>query len=194
VPEAVKHAIREADYIHFACHGRFSLDNPLDAALELAPDRVTGSDGSLSLGEIFESVYLSKAPLVVLSACETGLTKVEEWRDEYIGLPAGFLYAGAKTVVSTLWPVADVGTWLLMRSFAQQIAAGATPARALRYAQHELRGLSREYVLEEITRAASKEPDPYTRQQMLDEGQNLPQDELPFAGPYWWAGFTVNGL
>jgi CHAT domain-containing protein/tetratricopeptide (TPR) repeat protein len=194
VPEAVKHAIREADYIHFACHGRFSLDNPLDAALELAPDRVTGSDGSLSLGEIFESVYLSKAPLVVLSACETGLTKVEEWRDEYIGLPAGFLYAGAKTVVSTLWPVADVGTWLLMRSFAQQIAAGATPARALRYAQHELRGLSREYVLEEITRVASKEPDPYTRQQMLDEGQNLPQDELPFAGPYWWAGFTVNGL
>jgi len=194
VPEAVKRAIREANYVHFACHGGFSPDNALDAALELAPNPVTSSEGRLSLGEIFESVHLPRTPLVVLSACETGLTKVEERHEEYIGLPAGFLHAGAKTVVSTLWPVADVATWFLMRAFARQIAVGTKPAGALRCAQQKLRALSRESVIREITQAASKEPDPVRSRQMIDACRHLPQNNFPFASPYWWAGFIVNGL
>jgi CHAT domain-containing protein/tetratricopeptide (TPR) repeat protein len=193
-----KAVMQDASYIHFACHGTFDTRLPLEAGLELAAEDgscVGGAKKSarLTLGEIFESVRLPRGPLVVLSACETGVTKVEERHEEYIGLPAGFLYAGASTVVSTLWPVADVGTWLLMRAFARQVASGIRPTAALRRAQQELRGLSVEYVQQQIGQAASKETDTYRREKMIELGHQL-QDPFPFSGPYWWAGFTVNGL
>jgi CHAT domain-containing protein len=212
-PSRVKEAMRDAAYIHFACHGTFDRNAPLDAALELAPDTESSglqsetrpnekqaaggtssnSNGRLTLGEIFRSVSLPRTDVVVLSACETGVTKVEERHEEYIGLPAGFLYAGASTVISTLWPVADVGTWLLMRAFARHVASGVRPAAALRCAQRELRGLSAEYVQEEIGQAAQRESDPCRRERMIEQAQQL-RDPFPFSGPYWWAGFTVNGL
>src|SRR5439155_14722063 len=74
-PRQVVAAMKNARYIHFACHGRFDEKEPLQSALELAPDpqqRSNGqettswSNGDLTLGEIFESVQLEKAPLVVL--------------------------------------------------------------------------------------------------------------------------------
>jgi CHAT domain-containing protein/tetratricopeptide (TPR) repeat protein len=211
--ERVIEAIRDAAYIHFACHGIFDLKDPLNGGLHLAPNAnesiysgplsadgqgtsdeiVQPDDGCMRLGEIFQDVRLTRARLVVLSACETGLTKVEPRHDEYIGLPAGFLHAGATTVVSALWPVTDTATWLLMCNFGRHVASGLSSAEALRSSQRELRGLSRESVLREVTAAAQKEPDPSRREQMLKEGRGL-QGEFPFAGPYWWAGFTVNGL
>jgi CHAT domain-containing protein len=209
----VKQAIRGAAYVHLACHGEFDPQEPLDGGLNLAPDpdrgNTTGSvsvdgqgagdqnippdDGRMRLGEIFQEIRLSRARLVVLSACKTGLTKIEQRHEEYIGLPAGFLHAGATTVVSSLWPVADVATWLLMRTFAQYVASGMSSAEALRSSQRELRGLPREFVLQEIATAAHGEPDPARRDRIMQSGLDL-QGDFPFAGPYWWAGFTVNGL
>ena len=62
-------------------------------------------------------------------------------RDEYVGLPAGFLQAGAPCVVSTLWAVDDMSTALLMERFYQQhLDEGLSPSRALRAAQRWLRG------------------------------------------------------
>jgi CHAT domain-containing protein/tetratricopeptide (TPR) repeat protein len=202
-PEAtlgrVKEAIEDANYIHFACHGTFDSKAPLEAALELAAGDGGDDNGArqcarLTLGEIFQSVRLPKAPLVVLSACETGLTKIEKRHEEYVGLPAGFLYAGASTVICTLWRVSDAATWFLMRSFAREIAVGGDPANALHCAQQKLKILSREDVLQEIARAAEEECDVSRREQMIQEGQALPHDEFPFSGPYWWAGFTAQGL
>jgi CHAT domain-containing protein/tetratricopeptide (TPR) repeat protein len=211
-PARVKDAIRDAAYIHFSCHGVFNSEMPLDAGLVLAPDTLASGaapesprepqdgpahpeSGRLTLGEILRDVSLSRARLVVLSACETGLTKVEERHEEYLGLPAGFLYAGATTVVSSLWKVDDVATWLLMRAFVRELAAGAATWVALRKAQQELRGLSGEYVLQQVESAAEQEDDPVRREAMLCAGRALRQvGPFPFAGPYWWAGFTVNGL
>jgi CHAT domain-containing protein len=209
----VKEAIRDADYIHFACHGGFDDIDPLNGGLTLAPDSNGSTQSDLSsteghrvvaenapldgdrlrLGEIFQEVRLQQARLVVLSACETGLTKVEQRHEEYIGLPAGFLHAGATTVISSLWPVNDIATWLLMRSFAKRIASGSGSAAALYASQRKLRALSRDAVLQEIATAAQKEPDPLRRERMLEQGQLL-QGEFPFVSPYWWAGFTVNGV
>ncbi|MGK7881865.1 MAG: CHAT domain-containing protein [Crocosphaera sp.] len=69
-----------------------------------------------TLGEIFE-LNLKKSRLVVLSACETGLIDLTSISDEYIGLPAGFLFAGSSSVVSSLWTVSDLSTSLLMMKF-----------------------------------------------------------------------------
>ncbi len=199
-------AMQDATYVHVACHGVFDQKAPLESGLELAPDgkvRTTeevGREGSvrLTLREIFERVHLPCAHLVVLSACETGIPKTEGSRDEYIGLPAGFLFAGAKTVVSTLWPVNDVATWLLMREMARRLAGGVGPPDALRLAQHSLRHFGPYQVAEEITRAAEKEDNPERREHMVEESQRLREraksEPYCFASPYWWAGFTVNGL
>ena len=213
-PARVKDAIRDAAYIHFSCHGVYNSEIPLDAGLMLAPDTLIPEvapefprepqrgigparpeGGRLTLGEILRDVGLPRARLVVLSACETGLTKVEERHEEYLGLPAGFLYAGATTVLSSLWKVNDIATWLLMRAFVRELAAGAATWVALRKAQQELRGLSGEYVMQQVERAAEQEDDPVRREAMRRAGRGLRQaGPFPFARPYWWAGFTVNGL
>lgn len=222
-PSRVIEEIRGATYIHFSCHGRFGGETPLEGGLKLAPedgfhsrndsgDRVRAqascedlSDALarsqpgytlLTLAEIFRRVHLTDARLVVLSACETGLTKIEKLHEENIGLPAGFLYAGAKTVISTLWRVPDIATWLLMRSLAREIASGVDPSGALCRAQHELRSVSLDHVLQEIAQAVDKEQEGSRRERMIEEAEGLHQkgEPYPFAGPYWWAGFTVNGL
>lgn len=215
-PRRVKEALEGATYIHFCCHGEFDSAMPLDAALKLAPDTESATasgaaphgasqgdggsaqqhaDGRLTLAEILQDLRLSAARLVVLSACETGLTKIEQRHDEYIGLPAGFLYAGATTVVTSLWKVNDIATWLLMGELAQEVAAGVPPPAALWRAQQKLRGLSGEHITQQVARAAEAESDASRREQMIAAELELRQlGEFPFAGPYWWAGFTVNGL
>jgi CHAT domain-containing protein len=59
--------------------------------------------------------------------------------DEVVGLPTGFLYAGARTVVSTLWRVFDLSSALLVSKFHQQRLAGNEVGAALRSAQLWLR-------------------------------------------------------
>jgi CHAT domain-containing protein/tetratricopeptide (TPR) repeat protein len=189
----VSAAIADATYIHFACHGAADPDNPLNGGLDLAPADGSGT-ARLNLGQLFSSIHLPQGALVVLSACETGIPKIES-ADEYIGLPAGFLFAGARTVVSTLWPISDLATWLLMREFANGVAAGGDAISTLRSAQQYVRQLRLDTVVQEIRKAATSETDNRCRKQMLSESEWLEHAEPhPFANPYWWAGFTVNGL
>jgi CHAT domain-containing protein len=72
--------------------------------------------------------------LVTLSACETGRSAVVGG-DELVGLSRGFLFAGASTLVQSLWRVDDASTALLMHSFYSALCAGEAPAAALRGAQ-----------------------------------------------------------
>jgi len=86
-------------------------------------------------------VYNLHAPvdLVVLSACRTGLGK--NVRGEgLIGLTRGFMYAGASSVVASLWKVDDEATAELMKHFyGNMLQKGMRPAEALRAAQNTLR-------------------------------------------------------
>lgn len=190
-------AIKDAGYIHVSSHGSFDPKAPLDASLKLASDRGNSACNTLTLGEIFERVQLPNARLVVLSACETGLSKVEPFHEEYVGLPAGFLHAGAPTVISSLWAVSDLATWLVMGMLSHHLAAGEAPAAALANAQEGFRALTKADVLARVRAAASAQGDPGVGERMVQEGERLVQsteNPCPFASPYWWAGFTVNGL
>ena len=71
----------------------------------------------LTLADVVARSDLGASRLAILSACETGLTDIRRAPDEYLGLPAGFLRAGAPAVVSTLWAVNDFSTMLLMERF-----------------------------------------------------------------------------
>lgn len=99
-------------YLHFATHGRFDPDAPLNSGLLLAGD--AQNDGFLSLGELY-SLRLN-ADLVTLSACETGLGKISNG-DDVVGLSRGFLFAGSNAIVASLWRVDDRATSYLMTEF-----------------------------------------------------------------------------
>ena len=97
------------NFIHFASHGEFNAEAPLTSALLLAKD--TQNDGALTVGELY-SLNLD-AELVTLSACETGLGKISNGYD-VVGLTRGFLYAGSRSIVASLWKVDDLATSHMM--------------------------------------------------------------------------------
>jgi len=78
-----------------------------------------------------------ESDLVTLSACETGLGKVASG-DDVVGLTRGFLYAGAATIVASLWKVDDRATAELMRRFYDNLGR-MDKLEALRQAQLETR-------------------------------------------------------
>ena len=115
--------------IHFAAHGIFDPDNPLNSALLLAGDNT--SDGRLRAGDLY-NLNLN-ADLVTLSACETALGKITKG-DDVVGFTRGFLYAGAGTIISTLWQVDDLATRDLMLDFYTKLLT-MEKGKALREAQ-----------------------------------------------------------
>ena len=117
------------DYIHLATHGVFDPVNPLHSGLLLAEDG--SNDGILTAEELY-SVNL-EADLVTLSACETGLAQVANG-DDLVGLARGFLYAGAKAIVASLWGVDDESTSFLMTRFYAELKS-RDKQEALRQAQ-----------------------------------------------------------
>ena len=128
----------EYRYIHFATHGVLDTERPGLSALVLSTVDADGKprDGFLRANDIY-NMKLS-AELVVLSACQTGLGK-EVKGEGLIGLTRGFMYAGAKRVVVSLWSVNDKATADLMANFYRgMLKYNERPAAALRAAQIEM--------------------------------------------------------
>jgi CHAT domain-containing protein len=119
---------RAADVIHLATHGFARMDAPLFSYLRLY-------DGQLTALDCFDLEL--DCSLVTLSACETGWAHVVPG-DEQVGLSRALLYAGARSVVQTLWRVEDETTAALMERFYAGLQAGHGRARALRDAQLEV--------------------------------------------------------
>jgi Uncharacterized protein conserved in bacteria len=107
---AVKKFSDQFRYVHFACHGIFNPDKPLESGLVLSKD--DQNDGMLTVNELYDMRL--NADLVTLSACETALGKVSNG-DDVVGFTRGFLYAGANSIVSSLWEVNDEATSILMQ-------------------------------------------------------------------------------
>ena len=111
---------KKYDLIHFSNHGMFNLQDPLssgvifhssDGKMELERDILTAR-------EIFGMRLNSK--LVTLSACETGLNKIESG-DNLLGFTHSFLHAGASSVLVSLWSVNAESTKDLMIEFYRQV-------------------------------------------------------------------------
>jgi CHAT domain-containing protein/Tfp pilus assembly protein PilF len=137
--EKAKAVGKGASLIHFACHGLADEKSPLDSSLALSLPGGTHAgreNGLLHAWEIFEQVRLD-ADLVTLSACGTALGK-EMSGEGILGLTRAFQYAGARTVLASLWPVADESTSTLMKSFYGYLKQGQSKDRALRAAQLDM--------------------------------------------------------
>lgn len=119
----------KAEYIHIACHGEFIKDDVSSSALLL-------SDGNATVEEMLDLRLRSK--LVVLSACETGISENRSG-DELIGFARALLYAGTPSVILSLWNAYDESTSKLMISFYDKILHQDLPkAKALNLAQRDL--------------------------------------------------------
>ena len=184
---------------HFACHGRFNFKNPRKSALILAgaksaTDNVNSDDiTDLTLEEIFD-LPLSKCSLVTLSACETGLTDIRDSTDEYIGLPSGFLYAGATNLISTLWAVNDVSTAILMIRFYELFLSKTRPpvAIALRESQLWLRDAAVQDLVDWVAGCKLISDDRKEEIQNSIEFAKKPEDKR-YQSPYFWAAFCPIG-
>ena len=188
-------------YLHFACHGFYHWQDPMASGLLLAGSDPTTPTNPFELREILSPRFdLSAARLVTLSACETGLTDIVKSPDEYIGLPSGFLEAGAPAVVSSLWAVNDLSTALLMgESYRRHLEEGEGIAEALRDAQLWLRDLDRDTALHLVEplwdEAQQEDPALFGAIDSLYWAllQGGDEYEHPFAHPYYWGAFTASG-
>lgn len=135
---AVKSLRGRLAILHFACHALLDSASPLDSALALATPASSEApdNGLLQAWEIFDQVQI-EADLVTLSACETGLGR-EAAGEGLIGLSRAFQYAGARSVLASLWAISDRSTAELMQGFYGRLAAGEAVSQALRAAQLDL--------------------------------------------------------
>lgn len=118
-----------ARFLHLASHGYFQRDNPMFSSLKLA-------DGRLSFYDLLDLKL--KAEMVTLSACQTGVNAILPG-DELHGLMRGFLYAGAPSIIVSLWKVSDGSTAEIMKEMYRRILAGDSKRMALRGAQLAIR-------------------------------------------------------
>jgi CHAT domain-containing protein len=153
--------------VHFAAHAviadEVSWATQPALVLSQGPDHKDGSN-LLQMADVL--ALKLNADLVVLSACRTGLGKLREG-EGVIGLTRAFFYAGASSVIVSLWPVEDQATSLLMTRFYERLKAGATKDEALRQAKLDVLRTTVEL-------------------EVLGGRQRL-------AAPVYWAGFVLVG-
>jgi CHAT domain-containing protein len=123
--------LRQYRVLHFATHGLLNAERPqfTGVVLSLVGNR-EGADGFLRTDEVFNLRLGS--PLVMLSACETGLGR-EKRGEGVMGLTRAFMYAGSPTVGVSLWSVADKSTADLMTDFYRNLlgASSLKPSAAM---------------------------------------------------------------
>jgi CHAT domain-containing protein len=214
--------------LHIASHASSRLDNPLENKLILA-------DGSLTLDRLMLNRY-PHLQEIFLSCCETNLGTTEI-TDDLLTLATGFLCAGARSVISTLWAVDDIATAMFSRFYYQNRSDGHSRAHSLQMAQTSLRSLtgaafqldySQDLKLQLNAYANANKAMQINLAAQLDRNEidrtvfdrkiaklrnsyskaftlaGLPgqagildrfcQQAHPFADPYYWAGFTCQGL
>ena len=151
-PERLRHEIaaRRPSCVSVYCHGGWAPKVPDNSAIYLtAPlDRdgqiPVSDDGRtravpLSVAELRE-LPLKGCRLFILAGCETGMIDLNVAPDEFIGLPAAVLEAGAAAALASLWPVETEGTYALIECvLADRRDRGGSLAQAVRRAQMALR-------------------------------------------------------
>ncbi len=129
---AVKQAAPSARILHFATHAVVSDAGPLDSFLALTAG--AGEDGRVTSAEVYE--WKLDAELVVLSACRTARGRISG--DGVIGLSRAFAYAGAPSLMATVWDAPDETASILLPAFYAAWRRSGSRAGALRSAQLEI--------------------------------------------------------
>ncbi len=173
--------------VHFASHALLDVANPLESGLVLArpmKDELGADNGFLQAFEVLDHLRLD-AELVALSACSTGRGRQLPGEGQ-LGLAQAFLHAGARSVLATLWPIADRASARLVSRFYRELEAGVARDEALRRAQLSL------------LRGESDDEATVPSQQELETtravgGLRPSKGAVDTSDPFFWAGFLLIG-
>jgi CHAT domain-containing protein len=139
-PPSVMERLPEHRFAHFSCHGILETGRPFDASFKLY------NRERLTLLDIVRS-RLPSAEFAFLSACHTAEVTKESIVDEGLHLAAAVQYSGFRSVVGTMWEMADIDGQFLAKHFYGSLFSGRwewlpyyeRTAEALRDAVRELR-------------------------------------------------------
>ena len=187
--KAVIEALSKADRAHLAAHAWFDQSDPLASGILLAGRTVLDARRAMH-----EKLRLK---LLVLSACSTGQHMVRV-SNSISGLARGFLYAGVRQLVLSLWPVNDLSTMLLMDRFHCFLEQGLTAGQALRQAQLDLRAatnatIARQFAEERRRAPKDRELDEATASYIWRRFTLADPNVRPFEHPHYWSPFFVTG-
>ena len=136
----LRRALAAGGVVHVASHGRMNPRNPMFSRIELATGRGgRQDDGRLEVHEVL--ALRVNGSLIFLSGCETGVGAAWSTQyargEDYATLAQAFLYAGARSVLATLWPIQDDGAAELAARFYARLTT-ADPIAALAGAQRDM--------------------------------------------------------
>ncbi|MEJ7791972.1 MAG: CHAT domain-containing protein [Gaiellaceae bacterium] len=182
-----------ATFIHLASHAYAPLLAAGDAFVLLA-------DGPLSADEIAGLARLD-ARLVVVSACQSAVSRLDDLPDEAISLGTTMIIAGAACTVASLWPVDDAATAMLMiRLYEEVLQNGYPPPTALRRAQLWLRDLSETAEADFLSKHPALAAEFRRRAETRElpgrrSGPGATGDDGPsiYGHPEYWAAFVAVG-
>ena len=132
-PEAVIEGLRDHRFAHFVCHGSLEAGKPFDASLELHKDNLT-------LLAIVRA-QLPSAEFAFLSACHTAELTEGSVADEGLHLAAAMQYCGFRSVVGTMWAMADTDGEDLSKYFYKALFADKADQIGVPYYERTARAL-----------------------------------------------------
>lgn len=166
---------RSVSVVHFACHARAEIGDPLSSLISLG----SGADDQLKLSDLL-GAGLGDTRLAVLSACQTGVLGADD-PDEFVSLAAGFVQIGAAGVISTMSLASDpVALVLITRFYAEWAGRPDDPAAALSAAQAWLATAKPSVIAAELSGA-------------YPEFAARPRAVAQLAHPAFWAPFFFLG-
>ncbi|MEL6863590.1 MAG: CHAT domain-containing protein [Bacteroidota bacterium] len=119
-------------FIHIASHAKVDNSNPNYSYVAFSnKGNVTEQEFKLDVSELYQMQL--KADMVVLSACETGIGKIERG-EGILSIARAFAYAGAKSIITSLWSINDASTKNLMGLFYEELKQGKRKDQALQQA------------------------------------------------------------
>jgi CHAT domain-containing protein len=177
---------RQFTVVHVASH--FYLGGTTENSFLLL-----GEGKILTLAQISNSpeITFEGVELVTLSACNTAFGN-DKTGEEVDSLATFIISRGAKSVMATLWAVADDSTWQLMSEFYRLHKADPNTSKSELIRQAQLN----------LLKGAVKNTSSQTRRsdfagEIKDNSANLPpfqyDEKKPFAHPYYWSPFVLIG-
>jgi CHAT domain-containing protein len=120
------------DIIHLAMHTLVDDNNPAYSKMIFSDSGKGGEDGFLNTYEVYTVPV--NAMMVVLSSCNTGTGKLVSG-EGILSLARGFLFAGSRSVVMSMWEVEDYSASAVVKSFYRNMRGGQSKSAALRNAR-----------------------------------------------------------
>ncbi len=132
-PKTVVEGLRDHRFAHFVCHGLLETGKPFDASFDLHGDNLT-------LLEIVRS-QLPAAEFAFLSACHTAELTEDSIADEGLHLAAAMQFCGFRSVIGTMWAMADTDGADLSKHFYKSIFSESTGWSGVPYYERSARAL-----------------------------------------------------